>query len=37
VSLGSGITTAAAPATDLLPVPLVDEVVTPLLGSLLGG
>ena len=37
VHLGSGLTATAAPATDLLPVPLVDEVVTPLLGSLLGG
>ena len=35
--LGSGITTAAAPAAAVLPIPLVDQVVSPLLGSLLGG
>ena len=38
--LGGGLTTTTAPATGALPLPLpapiVDEVVTPLLGSLLG-
>jgi hypothetical protein len=36
VALGGGLTTAAAPATSLVPVPLVETVVAPLLGSLLG-
>lgn len=35
-ALGGGLTTAAAPASAILPVPLVETVVAPLLGSLLG-